>query len=543
MSGFEIAGIVFAVLPLFIEVGKAYSDGASALHKAASRPLRDEKLEAFYEQFWWETFELRKQIEKVVDELPGLSEKRKGEILKGDDVECWSRADDVDEALKSFFASPSDYLAFQKVMEKVLSLLSRLVEDKTVRISKAEKNHAKMYQTLEKFQKDRLLGDALSSFSERLKFWKKEKDRNTCLQNLATWNKRVAIVIDAACKTAERRKAVSTRPKGPSSNLRTLSKRLFAALQKCWSCDCESRHEARFCLASCIHSKKDPAQSGIHFDFLIAHPNCQTKWKWREGTVMIKTQNPASLVDSRNRAELAKICDIGPSMQSANYCLQLLIEDFESSQRIWRLNWQQAQLGYLQSKPETTFQMMLKGCNTPSLIERRRLALIFAYSLFQLHESPWLSQHWDKDRIHFFYNSTGILDLHRPYLSTSFDDVPSGGEPTDLNRFHRNLGILRLGILLIEVHKWKPLESFRVEDDFNDRIPTPNTDMEVARRVQESLDDCFPTYRGAIESCLRVPWVSGGSRVSLEDPETWNGVYTDVIEPLEREVALGAGSL
>jgi len=248
-------------------------------------------------------------------------------------------------------------------------------------------------------------------------------------------------------------------------------------------------------------------------------------------------------MDSQDCVKLERICDVIQDVQGAKYCLQLLIEDHESSQRIWRLNWLEAQLGYLETKPEITFEMMLQNRPAPSLIERRRLALTLAYSLFQLHESPWLSQNWDKDRMHFFYNSAGVLDLHRPYLSTSFEEFPSGGEPPDLNRFHRNLGILRLGILLIEVHKWKPLECFRIEDDLKDGIPTPNTDMEVARRVLEALDDCFPTYRGAIEACLRVPWVSGGSRVSLGDSETWNGVYSNVIEPLEREVALGTAVL
>jgi hypothetical protein len=200
-------------------------------------------------------------------------------------------------------------------------------------------------------------------------------------------------------------------------------------------------------------------------------------------------------------------------------------------------------LEYLQSQPATTFEIMLKACKPPPLIERRRLALIFAYSLFQLHESPWLSKHWDKDRIYFFYNATGKVDLQRPYLSTSFDDLPQHAEPVDLNRFHRNLGILRVGILLIEVHKWKPLESFWKHDDLNEGVPTPNTDMEVARRLLETLDDCFPTYRNAIESCLKVPWNSGGSRLSLEDPETWSAVYRNVIEPLEREVALGSGAI
>lgn len=136
MSGFEIAGIVLAVLPLFIEAAKEYSETA---HKATSRSASDEKLQEFYEQFWWETFELRKQIEKIVHDLPGLSEDRKTNILKADDVEHWSKAADVAQALSDYFVSQDDYMVFQTVMGKVLDLLSRVVEDNTVRISRAEK--------------------------------------------------------------------------------------------------------------------------------------------------------------------------------------------------------------------------------------------------------------------------------------------------------------------------------------------------------------------------------------------------------------------
>lgn len=75
-------------------------------------------------------------------------------------------------------------------------------------------------------------------------------------------------------------------------------------------------------------------------------------------------------------------------------------------------------------------------------------------------------------------------------------------------------------------------------------LPTPNTDIEVARRVLKTLKgDCFETYTTAIEAFLNVPWVSSVCRVSLADPETWSGMYRDIIEPLEpleKEVDLGS---
>lgn len=203
----------------------------------------------------------------------------------------------------------------------------------------------------------------------------------------------------------------------------------------------------------------------------------------------------------------------------------------------------EAQLQYPEAVPPISFETLLSQ-PMPSLIERRRLALTFAYSLMQLHESPWLSGQWEKKRVHFFRMASGVPDLKRPFLSASFDQFPQGPEPVDLSRFHRNSGILRLGILLIEIHNWKPLETFRDDSDLIDGESTPNTDMEVARRVLKTLKGyCFETYTSAIDSCLSMPWVSSISRVSLDDPETWSGMYRDIVQPLEKEVDLGSFKL
>lgn len=260
-----------------------------------------------------------------------------------------------------------------------------------------------------------------------------------------------------------------------------------------------------------------------------------------EGRQDDANQYPESLRTSQDRAELQKICDaITSRTNQTSYGMQLLVEDSEPSQRIWRLNMREAQLQYPESFPTISFETLL-GQPMPSLIERRRLALTFAYSLMQLHESPWLSGQWEKKRVHFFRMVSGATDLERPFLSASFDQFPRGPEPVDLGRFHRNSGILRLGILLIEVHKWKPLDTFKHDSDLLNGQPTPNTDMEVARRVLKTLKaSCFETYTSAIEACLSMPWVSSVSRVSLDDPETWSGMYRDIVQPLEKEVDLGS---
>lgn len=249
-------------------------------------------------------------------------------------------------------------------------------------------------------------------------------------------------------------------------------------------------------------------------------------------------------VNDPNKKKLETICDPIQSFQSFDHCLQLLVEDFESRQLLWRLSSRHSQLTYLHTKSAVSFDTLLRTHKRPSLPLRRKLAVMFAYSLLQLHESPWLSNQWDKDKIYFFYTPDG-LDFQRPYLKVSFDHLPDSGEEPDLDRFHPNLGILKLGTLLIEVHKWKTIESFRIESDLRDGQPTPNTDQDVASRILNDLDDCFPTYQEAIKACLEVPWVSAGSgsRVSLDDQATWSAVCGGVITNLQSELKFAEASV
>lgn len=145
-----------------------------------------------------------------------------------------------------------------------------------------------MLAKLRNLQQERTSGKTPSNLWERFKFLK-DKNRKTCLKNLSTWNKRFGSVVNTACGAANRRRAVLVHQSenGPSSRLRTLSRKLFSALWKRWSCECKNPHEARFCIATCGgHANwKDPGETGITFDFLISHHQS----RWCEGTVVIES--------------------------------------------------------------------------------------------------------------------------------------------------------------------------------------------------------------------------------------------------------------
>lgn len=163
------------------------------------------------------------------------------------------------------------------------------------------------------------------------------------------------------------------------------------------------------------------------------------------------------------------------------------------------------------------------------------LALILAYSLLQLCGSPWLNEPFSKEQITFF-KSADELDYDRPYISTRFDESTTAAKRPDMNRLHRNPSILSLGILLLELHKERPIEAYRKPDDLiNGTQVNVNTDYTVVDREVKKLKDCSLDYQEAIQACLDMPWKPTG-RISMDDPATRNGVYDCIIRPLEDEL-------
>ncbi|TGO24877.1 hypothetical protein BPAE_0093g00400 [Botrytis paeoniae] len=530
MSGIEVTGLVLAVLPLFIEGAKAYSHGVETIRKTVSRRERDEKLMDFYDEFYWEIVQLDRQTLEVIKSLPYLSDKRKAELTMDIRLEAWKTDADVAQALIDYFGSQEDLDTFLHVMGKIAQLLSQLIKDSTIHVLSGDIGQSKMFSKLTEFAADRERGETTSTFKERTRFWKKEKDRETCLKNLSTWNKRLFRLTEQAQKEPATKKLSSGAKDVSLSHLRTLSQKLYKALAKCWGCNCPTQHEAQFCLKARGNSVK-PAITEIDFDFLFSVQEDMQLGRWQEGTVVVRSNGGSVKAD---RSLLQKICDTVGCRGPVDQCLQLLVEDTGSDEMLWQLRSTPKRLPKSAASQTESLQAVLEKSTKLPLIIKRRLAVIFAHSLLQLHESYWKNKEWSKNHIFFFYDTAGALDFERPYLSTVFDPaIDEKHPPVDLNRFHRNPSILALGILLIEIHTGRLIESFRTETE-RQQVNT-NTDLTVANRVVMSLEDCSLGYRDVIQSCLDTPWVPAGQRVNLEDVATRAGVYQDVIQPLEEE--------
>lgn len=137
-SGIECVGLVLAVLPLVIEAGKLYAQGTDSLLNIALQSRRDQRLQNFYDHFWWETVELHGRIREIVNALPRLSTQRKIELENVARLEDWTRDADVDTALRNYFAIEDDFNTFMHVMTRLVSLLAQLVRDSTINVVAAD---------------------------------------------------------------------------------------------------------------------------------------------------------------------------------------------------------------------------------------------------------------------------------------------------------------------------------------------------------------------------------------------------------------------
>lgn len=248
-----------------------------------------------------------------------------------------------------------------------------------------------------------------------------------------------------------------------------------------------------------------------------------------QGTVLLQ---PKEEVRKYECATLDRICD-ALRKGISSHCLNFLVEEAGEESTLWQLRPQPRQSSFLNSVPAISLDSILY--NFLPLIAKRKLAAILARSLLQLYEGLWLGTGWGKRQISFFYAAADTIDYQRPYITTSFDGNDQA--VADFSLFHRNGSILALGILLIEIHTGKPIETYRTPEDLSKGTEVnANTDWTVADRVVKSLDDCSLGYKDAIQACLDTSWVPAGQRVSLDEDLTRNGLYNDVVQPLEDEV-------
>ena len=129
LTGVEIAGLLLAVLPLFIAAAKPYREGLEIMSTALRSKAMYEKLKDFYEELNYEVTLLRFTLENLVQSLPVITEEEKDRLINRFDIRLF---DEEILALAFNERLGRAYDMFESYLRQILRLLEKTVDDETL---------------------------------------------------------------------------------------------------------------------------------------------------------------------------------------------------------------------------------------------------------------------------------------------------------------------------------------------------------------------------------------------------------------------------
>jgi len=180
-------------------------------------------------------------------------------------------------------------------------------------------------------------------------------------------------------------------------------------------------------------------------------------------------------------------------------------------------------------------------CFATGLSKREYLCVLvnLASSLLQLHGTPWLSENWNNECVHFWHPA----NEEELYVAVKFATPPATEKRCD--SFTPNPYLVALGIIFLELSQKKL---------FSGWLKTRNWDLpeEVMNRANYAiawLKEAFNqgkidrSYATIVQRCLTSAFDPVVCSNSLEDEELREAVYHKILEPLKKEYLIAKNKL
>ena len=172
--------------------------------------------------------------------------------------------------------------------------------------------------------------------------------------------------------------------------------------------------------------------------------------------------------------------------------------------------------------------------------DQLKLAHKTALALLQFNDTPWLQNRWRLRDLSYFgttgsFGSEALKTLHlssqisAPAVPAVTNHIMDGVEQTtdvvnDQVRYGiNNVALFFLGVALLEIAHWKPIEEKMTARDLNNEIF-------AARRLAAGRAPLGPQYQKIAEKCLQCNF---GFGTKLESKGLQTAVYNDVVCELE----------
>ncbi|KAF7571137.1 hypothetical protein PtrM4_111390 [Pyrenophora tritici-repentis] len=169
------------------------------------------------------------------------------------------------------------------------------------------------------------------------------------------------------------------------------------------------------------------------------------------------------------------------------------------------------------------------------LQDQLKLAHKAAIAILQYNDTPWLQERWRLNQLGYFgsgtnFDETSLKTLHlssqisTPHQPTVMDDIEAINQVSDEIRYGiNNLPLFFLGVALLEIAHWKPLEEKMIARDCNDQVY-------AARRLASGRAPLGPEYQKIAQKCLQCNF---GFGTKLKSKRLQAAVYNDVVCELE----------
>lgn len=138
---------------------------------------------------------------------------------------------------------------------------------------------------------------------------------------------------------------------------------------------------------------------------------------------------------------------------------------------------------WIVGRPSISLRCLLERAPAHDLTEKKKevLSVFLAKAAWQYYSSPWMREPWNKDGVHFVFETrnptpgltiAGIF-VDEPLLSISIPAPDGRAEdaPEFFRPVHRIPKVLGLGIMLMEIQLGRPIESLYTDDKYSGHCP------------------------------------------------------------------------
>ncbi|THZ99657.1 hypothetical protein D6C82_05022 [Aureobasidium pullulans] len=530
MSGLEVAGLVLAVIPLFISAFEHYEAGLRPFQRFFNYEQEASRYKiilltqyaVFSQTLDYLLTELTDQ-----DELDDMVTRGYGDLWKDSQLNTKLQRQ-LGTAYESF------RIVLVQISNDMEQLATILDIQRQGQLEALVTSH-KPKQSLPRRSPQSFLHTY--EFQKKLKFSHKGRRIQPLLEALMQHNRQLESFTEKSKKLAKARskgsrKAFST----PLHHVQKGAERLYKVLSGTWTCSQHASHIVNLMLEPRVqipHSNFQEPDSVDSVAFHLTIPNLMSPSVYRSIQVhVLHDDGTAAVVQSRvafeassqatPQIDVTKLPTVGclciamegsRSQKCAGFCVdhqERLLRDYPLSQELQDLykhcSGSSTSLKDIISEPPTGTRRQKPFNNSQACL----LGLTIASSFLQLRSTAWISGQWRSEDVYFVQRATSLdaADIERPfirqtYLSPAVGPLQAnpGGMGVTLTHMavDDKYAFLKLGIMLLEIFAREPFPSSQSPAAGDHRMADLVT---VNNWVEQEKGNMTKAFYNAISACI-----------------------------------------